>query len=296
MYSPKDIQALISLIDDPDSEIFQHISDRLKSYGTEIIPHLENSWEDNNYGLIFQSRIENIIHEIQFDEVKKQLTNWTKSHDRDLLTGSLIVARYQYPELEDETVIHQIQALRREIWLELNPKQTAFEKVKIFNKIFYGMHEFHGNSKNFHSPVNSYLNVVMETKRGNPLSLCIIYSILAQSLGMPVYGVNLPNHFILAYLDENGTNFLLEEDNDHGVLFYINAFSKGLILKEKDIRTFLSELNLPLNKEHFEPCSNTAIMRRMLINLISSFQQVGNLEKVEEILLLKSILDAEEDI
>ena len=291
MHKRNSIQALISLMDDPDDSIFSQIRDELKSYGSEIIPHLESSWEENNYGLIFQSRIENLVHEIQFEEVKQQLSQWKISSERDLLEGSMIIARYQYPELEDEGVIHDIQSIRREIWLELNPKQTAFEKVKIFNKIFYGTHNFHGNSKNFHSPMNSYLNVVMETRRGNPLSLCIVYSIIAQSLGLPIYGVNLPNHFILAYLDENGTNHYLQESNEHGVLFYINAFSKGSILRENDIRTFLSGLKLPMIKEHFEPCSNTAILKRMLINLIASFQQVGNSEKVQELMELKRLLE-----
>ena len=138
--------------------------------------------------------------------------------------------------------------------------------------------------------MNSFINTVIESRKGNPLSLSLIYSIIAQSLDLPIYGVNLPNHFILAYLDENGASLFLQEKNEFGVLFYINPFSKGSILDANAIKEFLDGLHLPHHREYFEPCSNTSIIRRMLTNLISSFQEVGNSEKVNELTELRDLL------
>lgn len=290
MKDDKSIQALIRLIDDPDVKVFEHVRDKLLSYGAYAIPYLEHSWEDEDYGLIFQSRIEQIIHEIQFEEVKFQLKDWANSSDKDLLRGAIIVAKYQYPGLNEELIYNTIQEIRKDIWLELNNKLTAFEQVKVFNKIFFGTYQFHGDSKHFHSPMNSFINTVIESKKGNPLSLSLIYSVVAQSLDLPIYGVNLPNHFILAYIDENGASMFLPEKNEHGILFYINPFSKGSILDANSIKEFLDGLKLPHNREYFEPCSNTAVIKRMLSNLISSFQQVGNAEKVEELIELRNLL------
>jgi regulator of sirC expression with transglutaminase-like and TPR domain len=290
MKGQKEIQALIRLIEDPDESVFLHVRDRLLTYGPVAIPYLETSWEHEEYGLIFQSRVENLIHEIQFEEVKHQLKNWVESPDKDLLRGSIIVARYQYSGM-DEAAIHElIQQLRRDIWLELNDAMTAYEKVKIFNRIFFGIYHFHGDAKHFHSPMNSFINTVVESRKGNPLSLCLIYSIVAQSLDLPIYGVNLPNHFILAYMDENGSSRFLEEKNDYGVLFYINPFSKGTIFAEKEIKEFLDSLSLPHNRSYFEPCSNSDILRRMLTNLIASFQQSGSAQKVEELTELRDLI------
>jgi regulator of sirC expression with transglutaminase-like and TPR domain len=291
MKEENSIRALIKLIDDPDETVFEHVRDKLLSYGTNAIPYLEHSWEDEDYGLIFQSRIEQIIHEIQFEEIKTELKNWSNSSDKDLLRGAIIIAKYQYSGLKEELIYSTIQSIRKDIWLELNNKQTAFEQIKIFNKIFFGTHHFHGDAKHFHSPMNSFINTVIESRKGNPLSLSLIYSIIAQSLDLPVYGVNLPNHFILAFMDENGSSLFLPEKNEYGVLFYINPFSKGSILDDKAIKEFLDGLKLPHNREYFEPCSNSAIMRRMLTNLISSFQQVGNSEKVDELTELRDLLD-----
>lgn len=279
------------LIDDPDDAIFEHVRDEIINHGTSAIPFLESSWEEDDYGLLFQSRIEDLIKEIQYKAVKDELSNWAKSPQKDLLNGALIVARYQYPNLDEEKIRAKIQAIRKDIWLEISTHQTPYEKVRVFNKIFYGKHNFTGNSKDYHSPLNSFINTVIETKKGNPLSLCLIYSIIAQSLDMPVYGVNLPNHFVLTYLDENNVMSYIDPENKNGNLFYINAFSKGGIFNEDEINDFLNGLNKPKLREYYEPCSNSAIIIRMLTNLISSFQQSGSIEKVNELIELRDLFD-----
>ncbi len=285
------IQALVRLIDDPDESIYEHVRDEIINHGTSAIPFLESSWEEDDYGLLFQSRIEDLIKEIQFKAVKDDLKNWIDSSHKDLLTGALIVTRYQYPNFDEEKIRQKIQEIRKDIWLEISEYQTAYEKVRIFNKIFYGKYHFTGNSKDYHSPLNSYINTVIETRKGNPLSLCLIYSIIAQSLDMPVYGINLPNHFVLTYLDENNINSFVAPENKHGNLFYINAFSKGGIFDESEITEFLNGLNKPLLREYYEPCSNSAIIIRMLTNLIAAFQQSGSAERVKELTELRDLFD-----
>ncbi len=283
------ILALINLIDDPDESIYEHVHDRLLSYGAEAIPYLETSWEDQDFGLLFQSRIESLIHEIQFEETKRSLKAWKESSTKDLLTGAIAVAKYQYPGLDEAKVRAQIEEIQKSVWLEINNKQTALEIVRIINKVFFGMYHFQGNAKTFHSPLNSYINTVLETKKGNPLSLSLIYSIIAQNLNIPIYGVNLPNHFILAYMDEYAVNQFLPENNDYGVLFYINPFSKGSLFGIDEIKEFLDGINQPHSRDYFEPCSNTSIIKRMLTNLIASFQEVGNSEKVNELIELREL-------
>jgi len=277
------------LIDDPDESIYEHIHDRLLSYGPEAIPYLENSWEDQDFGLLFQTRIESLIHEIQFEETKRRLSEWIISSEKDLLTGAIIVAKFQYPGIDESKIRAQIEQIKKDVWLEINNKQTALEKVRILNKVIFGMHHFQGNSKTFHSPLNSFINTVLETKKGNPLSLSLIYSLVAQGLEIPIYGVNLPNHFILAYMDEYAIQQYLPNTNQFGVLFYINPFSKGSIFDVEEIKEFLDGINQPYLREFFEPCSNTAIIKRMLTNLIASFQEVGNSEKVKELTELREL-------
>lgn len=284
------IQALVRLIDDPDELVFQQVRDELMKFGTQVLPVLEQSWEQDYYGLLFQDRVENLIHDIQFETVKNQLSAWLQSPEKDLLTGAIIIARYQYPGMDEDVLHERIQSIRRDIWLELNDHQTAFEQVKIFNRIFFGMHRYRGDSQNYHTPAHSYINTVLESRKGNPLSLCVIYSVIAQSLDLPIFGVNLPNHFILAYMDSKHSAFSLQQGDDYGVLFYINAFAKGSIFDANEIKEFIKGIHLQPDRSHFEPCSNSAILKRMLSNLIYAFQQVGSAQKVAELQALRNLI------
>ena len=92
-------------------------------------------------------------------------------------------------------------------------------------------------------------------------------------------------------MDEGNINPLINTDNVHGGLFYINAFSRGGIFDENEIKEFLKGLNKHENREYFAPCSNSAILTRMLTNLVSSFQQSGSAEKVSELIQLRSLFD-----
>jgi regulator of sirC expression with transglutaminase-like and TPR domain len=285
------IQALISLMDDPDEQIYEHVRMQLIANGVDALPALELAVEAPIYESLYQERLSEIIREIQLESNKKQLSDWYESPAKDLLKGALIVARFHHPALDEDTIKTIIERIRRDCWLELNPNMTAFESVRVLNKVIFGQYGFSGDTENYNSPQNSYIHQVLQSKKGNPLSLSLIYSIVAQQLELPIYGINLPNHFILAFMDNNGTNLFLSNGNDYGVLFYINAFSKGTIFQIEDIQQFLNSIQLPPNPTYFQPCSNSDIIRRMITNLIAGYQQSGNQQKVEELTELRAILD-----
>jgi regulator of sirC expression with transglutaminase-like and TPR domain len=282
-----EVSALISLLDDPDEEVYKHIREKLLSIGIQVIPVLEDAWE-HSFDTLIQSRIESIIHNIQFGRIQADLTEWLKPGNQKLLEGALLIARYQYPDIDEVKVRKHIDQIRQDIWLEINSNLTALEKVKVLNHIIFEVHGFSGNTTNYHAPQNSYLNNVLETKKGNPLSLSILYSIIAEDVGIPIYGVNLPEHFILAYIDDT----TLTEDGgleDAKVLFYINPFSKGSIFNRREIDSFLKQLKLDPQPSFYEPCTNADILRRLLRNLIISYEKLGYPNKIEE---LKQLLSA----
>lgn len=278
-----EINALVKLLDDPDEEVYQHVQERLLSYGIEVVSYLESIWEQS-LDTILQERIENLVHAIQFKTLKEDLNLWYQSGAFDLLQGALIINRYQYPDLDEQQIINQIEEIKREIWIGLQYEMSSIEKIKLINHVFYNQYGFSGNTKNHHDPQNSYLNQVLESKKGNQISLAILYATLAQKLDIPVYGVNLPQHFILGYIDEGN------DEKEYGVLFYINAFNKGAIFGKHDVDQFLRQLNLEPQPGFYSPCSNTEIIRRIIRNLISAYENLGATEKVEELKELQEIL------
>ncbi|GAA0188319.1 transglutaminase-like domain-containing protein [Fulvivirga kasyanovii] len=280
-----ELKALVSLLDDEDAQIISHVEEKIISLGEEIIPFLETEWESNLNPLV-QSRIEDLIHVLQFDILKGKLVAWFEDDNNDLLEGMWLVATYQYPDLELQKLRQDLEQIYYEAWLEFKTDIHPYDQVKLLNSVIFNKLKFGANTKNFHSPGNSMINVVLETRKGNPISLCVLYMLVAQKLKMPVYGVNLPNLFILTYKPEN------ENYNQ----FYINAFNRGLIFSKEDIDNYIAELRINPQDTFYQPCSNQDIVLRSLRNLVNSFDKIGDHSKSEEIKTLLQLVSKGTDL
>lgn len=278
-----ELKAMISLLDDPDQEIFQQIEYNLITCGPEVIPFLEQEWEQS-FDVLLQTRIEDIIEKIQFDQITNELQLWKIHNQSDLLEGLLIINRYQYPSMDEDQVYFTLAELKRDAWFHMMYDMSPLEKVKLLNNVIFREFGLSGNTTDYHAPSNSFIQKVLESKKGNPISLACVYILVAEKLDIPIYGVNLPKHFVLAYMDQEATD-------EPKVLFYINVFNRGQIMKEQDIVSFLRQLNLPISQDYTLPCSNIAILRRVLRNLISAYETQGNLSKKQGIELLLKLLD-----
>jgi regulator of sirC expression with transglutaminase-like and TPR domain len=265
-----EFKALVSLLDDDDDQIINQIEEKILSLGTGVIPLLEQEWE-TNFNSSVQRRIEDLIHTLQYELLKERIKEWYEGEEQDLLTGMWLVATYQYPDLELLKLKQELEQLYYETWLEFKPDLYPFDQIKLINSVIFNKLKFGANTKNFHSPGNSMINIVLESRRGNPITLCIIYMLVAQKLKLPVHGVNLPNLFVLTYKDERHQQF------------YINAFNKGLIFSKQDIENYINELHLAPQESFFQPCSSLEIIRRVLRNLIMSFDKMGEHAKAEEV-------------
>ncbi|MDB5109612.1 MAG: Transglutaminase-like superfamily protein, partial [Mucilaginibacter sp.] len=155
MINPKEVNSLIRLLDDPDQEIYEHVYDKLLSYGIEAIDYLESAFEQA-FDSIQQERIANLVHEIQFGIVKNDLKLWHQGGSFDLLQGILIINRYQYPDLDEQKIINQIENIKRDIWIQMMNESSPAEQIKLINHVFYHIHGFSGNTTNHQDPQNSY--------------------------------------------------------------------------------------------------------------------------------------------
>lgn len=275
----KELKALVSLLDDEDFEVIKHVEGKIISIGNEVIPFLEKEWE-SSFNPTIQRKIEDLIHTLQFDFLKFRLREWIKNGGTDLLEGIWIIATFQYPDLELSFLKKEIEQLYYEVSKDFKKDLHPFDQIKLINNVIFDKLKFKANTKNFHSPGNSMINVVLETNRGNPISLCILYILISQKLELPIYGVNLPNLFICTY-----------KTKDHH--FYINAFNKGLIFSKSDIENYVQQLHLNPIDLFFEPCKNEDIVKRVLRNLIISFDKIGDHQKSDEVNQLLKAIDSD---
>jgi regulator of sirC expression with transglutaminase-like and TPR domain len=272
------IKAMIHLLDDSDQEVVSMVEQQIRTLGPSIIPVLESEWETESLNPILQSKIENLIHDFQWQSVKTRLLVWKESGGMDLLEGMWILATYRYPDYSFNDLKVEMDQLYYEVWPQMREDLHPMDQVKVLNSVIFDQLKFGPNSKNFHAANNSFINNVLSSKKGNPISLCVIYMWIAQKLGLPIYGVNLPNLFVLTYKLK-------------GLQFYINVFNKGLIFNKVDIDNYIAQLNLTPNEIYYSPCSNLEIIRRVLRNLLMAYEKAGELDYKEELTELIELLD-----
>lgn len=273
----REIKALVSLITDSDPEVREHVYQQLSDLGNEAIPYLVQALDDANFDPDYQERIIDMVHALQYQSLLGKLETWALLGGDDLLEGMWLVAQYQYPDLDLQKLRLAIDKFYYEAWQRMRDDFHPYDSVRVLNEVLLQQGRLGPNSTNFHSPGNSMINVVLDSGRGNPISLCVIYLLVAKRLGLPIYGVNLPNMFILTW-------------KQPGMQFYINVFNKGIIFSKQDIQQYVRVLKLDENPIFFEPCTHLDIIRRVLRNLIAAFEHLNEDAKAEEVKKLLGVV------
>lgn len=264
MNSLKKRKALVALLEDPDERIYLVVSQVIRLEGIGMLDLLDAVMSNDSPSTLHRSRASEIAESIRLDAVRRELSLWKDSQEKDLLQAIISLSKIHNSQLEESWVLQQMEMLRKDVWLELNNYQTAFEQVKVLNHVFFKVHGYQC-SEGLDRDVNS-LNIakVLEVKKGNSLIIGLIYSIVANWLDVPIHGIDLPQIFILARMDENHSSMFRQEENPYGVLFYINPSVRGLVFDEEQIHRFLKKLEVAPERKYFEPASNTELIQRYL--------------------------------
>jgi len=275
--------ALLKLLDDPDPEVFTQIENKVVEIGPLALPYLHDAAQ-KNANQLSDNRIKTLLQKIQYNKAAKAFNEWKIKSNKSLIEAALILAEFHYPELDSSLVLQKIEKLKRDIWLELNEEFTPLEKIHILNHVLYKIYRFTGNKTNISQPQNSMISDLMDKRQGNSVILGILYQEIAQSLELPVHGVNLPENFILSYL--NSEQML----SDSRVLFYINPFNNGIVFTKEDIETFISQLELDPAQHYYDPCIPENTIVRLMNELIQSYELLGENEKIGDLRKLMKVL------
>jgi len=286
VHDPAELEALMNLLEDPDREVQESVVDRLIQLGETAVVSLEQRWE-STLRTDIQEKIENVIKQIQQHVLAREMQAWRASGGKELLYGAYLVARFQYPDLEYEPLDRIVERIRKDIWLELNNRLTALEKVRVINYFLYDIYKFDKSLRKSHAPQLYLVNHVLDTKKGSPVVLGLIYAELARRLELPIYGVNLPRNFVLCYYDPD------YPDDPSGILFYINPYDNGTVLGKKELSYFLKQQHIEERDIYFNPCSNVDIIERLVLNLQFAFDRSGHPDKAD---MLKNLLSGDQTL
>jgi len=288
MENNTEIKALFHLIDDPDEEVFDAVSDKIVNYGKPIIPNLEHLWETTPDESI-QNRIELLIHRLHYRDLSEDLRQWSLSGHHDLMLGALLVCKFQYPDLTTTPVMQEIEKVRRNIWLELNNYLTPLEQVNIVTSILYSYYGLKGGETNYKESNEFLLHKTLEAKRGNQISNGILYLLLCELLDIPIKAINIPKQFIVAYFkpgysEENLPNPL------HKIEFFIDP-TTGQVFTHQDVESYFKRISVPPVGAYFRPQSNKRVIQQLLQEFGKCFDNEKEIYKQKELIELAQLLD-----
>jgi regulator of sirC expression with transglutaminase-like and TPR domain len=170
---------------------------------------------------------------------------------------ALEIARDAYPELEIESYLTRIKELAELVRPRCSPGAKVRDILGQINWVLYVEEQLRGNTEDYYDPRNSYLNEVLDRRLGIPISLSVVYSAVAEQVGLSMAGVNLPAHFLLR-VDEGERTW------------FVDAFHEGAVMGREACERRLAEIlqqPMVLTESLAAACSIEVVVTRMLRNL-----------------------------
>jgi regulator of sirC expression with transglutaminase-like and TPR domain len=258
--------ALVTLLTDDDPAVYRSVREKILSYGQSaeawLRPHTLSSDP-----VLRRHAIEIIQHLAQQAADDAFLGFCLKNHgdNLDLEPALWLLAQTRYPDINIEAYRAMLDDYANELRERIAPGAKPKPMLTAINQFLFEELGFRGDEKNYYDPDNSYLNRVMDRRQGNPISLCLVYLLVAWRLKLPVVGIGLPGHFLARY-------------QNSATEIYIDAFYRGRFLTKNDCIHHLVRGNFPLDDNHFSPASPHRILMRICANLYQSYQ---NLKRAE---------------
>jgi regulator of sirC expression with transglutaminase-like and TPR domain len=114
-----------------------------------------------------------------------------------LLEAAVCLAQDEYPDLDVQQVLGEVDQLLARLKRRLPPDAPALQRLRALNQFYFRDLGFGGNVNDYYDPDNSYLNAVLRTRRGIPISLAVLWLELALGLGLNAHGVGFAGHFMV---------------------------------------------------------------------------------------------------
>ena len=168
--SPKLLNSLIFLTDEPDEHLYISIANEILAYGTAALPFLKEKIKSIS-NVFHEERLNNLIYSIEQQSVREKLQLWGEKRENDLMEPYFILSRNRFPEEDWAWIGFQMVMLIEQAEKELNPDLTPLEQVKILNHIIYDVNKFRADMNTINVSDYYYINTLFETHLGNPLSL-----------------------------------------------------------------------------------------------------------------------------
>lgn len=272
----KKVSPMIRLLDDTDETVLLAVRKALLQEGASAIPFLRTalSITNNKY---HKSNIEKSIRDIRLEPlilIKEFLQQDNIDDSFQTLEKYVVyLSRFGFPETDEEYISSFLDKIALEVHHEYinKPQQNYLTLLMALNNMFFEKYGFRGTTDHYFNPEQSYFYSLLRNKIGIPISLSVLYMLIADRCGISIYGVSMPLHFL---------TFSTECDT------YIDVFNNGIMIGKEDCIEFLKKSKIGFREEMLAEASVRTILLRMIRNLVIAHRKYGQEWESQQLELL----------
>jgi hypothetical protein len=276
----KDFFSLLQLIDDQDEKVYGFVASNILKQGKEILPHLI-FLQETNPNTIVQKRTKSLIDHINTSYISNQLIQWAKTQEKSIWDALLFVNQIFDPLMDANIIEKKFNAIKRNVWLELNDYLTPFEQINVINKSLYQIEAYQIQVVNYNNPNGFLINQLLQHKKGNELLMGIFYQIICKALEIPIELIYTKNEAILRYSFNEHHDF---------PLFYINPINGNSYTIDESVPASNPNVRkIELNK--MSSLTNIETIQLLFNQLALCFEKDDEMNTKSTLLQMSALLD-----
>jgi regulator of sirC expression with transglutaminase-like and TPR domain len=263
-------KALISLLADEDVKVYRTVRETILSYGPASSVWMREHTLSNDP--VLRRRAGEIIDHFARQDADTQFLAFclNQGEDFDLERGVLLLCRTQYPRINLEAYSALLDNHAGELRQRLDLNGLPEYIIRVINDYLFRELKFTGDEQNFYDPENSYFNCVLDRRIGNPITLSLLYLLLARRLRLPMAGIGLPGHFLCRYQSSRTE-------------MYIDPFKGGRVLVKADCVKMVMQLQHRFDDSFLAPFSARRILQRICAGLHQIYSQQRSTQQAERL-------------
>jgi regulator of sirC expression with transglutaminase-like and TPR domain len=275
----RDIDAIIQLLDDESDVVQESIDLKLRDMGEVAIHYLaekiEKSKETN------RTLLEERVRDLRFFRIEKNMRDYCDEQSGDVnLEGSLLtLCRLPYPDIDEQQWHSYLDWLAEEFKSRLPLEQNPYDNICALSQFLSDEQGFYGNTQNYYDTDNSYLNKVLQYKRGIPVTLASVYLLVGRRLGWPLIGVGTPGHFLCKW-----------HSTDHEVFF--DPYHGGHVLTRQECVALLGHMGSDRITEYLQGVSDRELLIRVVQNLLQIYKKRQEPERMRQLRILLHVIES----
>lgn len=252
--------AFRSLLDDPSPTVQKALLEELLRIGTHASSFLEEIAGGSNRMLAIHAK--RLLAEVENANPSEEFRKFIRSQNYELETGTIMLCRVAYPKVSAAEICTQIDAIAKRCQELIANPISPRERCVMINRVLFHELGFRGNADDYENPDNSFLNRVLETKKGLPISLSILYLLVAQRVGADLDPIAYPGHFLVGSFEED-------------LPFYIDAFKRGRFIAPGQLLDYSNGYLSISQLGNLAPSPIREVLTRCCQNLANHYTATG---------------------